>query len=91
MKGFNNCGFNSIVLLKASAKPPTFDAAKIGTKSTAKNINIPWKKSVQHTAINPPRKVYTTTTITPITKAVKYGKPKTILKSFAPETKADAV
>ena len=60
----------SLQLVKASQYPSTTGAApatappfftsaraKMGAMSSAASISRPWKKSVQHTALKPPRKV----------------------------------
>ena len=43
--------------ISAAVAPERVAAAKIGAISSAPSISMPWKKSVQHTAEKPPRKV----------------------------------
>ena len=57
------------MLDNVALRPPILSTAATGTITIAININIPWTKSVQHTAKNPPAKVYDTTTKTAINNA----------------------
>lgn len=61
------------MLPNAGPTPPSEIIAKIGTTMIAKNIKSPWNKSVQQTALKPPKNVYATITTKLITTAHKYG------------------
>ena len=57
VKAFNNSGFTELIFAIVALRPPILSTAATGTITIAININIPWTKSVQHTAKNPPAKV----------------------------------
>ena len=66
------------------------NTAKIGAISIAPRMSIPWKKSVQQTAENPPRKVYPMITSAAMYIAVCAGTPRTVLKSVPHALMLDA-
>ena len=88
---FRKFGLNASTCGKNSVGPPIEKMAMVGTASTQKNIRMPWKKSVQHTAKKPPAKVYEITTTAPMTSETRYGMPNTDENSFAQDTKPEAV
>ena len=63
----------------------------IGIASNAISMSMPWKKSVQHTALNPPRKVYPTIIRAKIIIAVLSFIPgNKVVNTDVPATKAEA-
>ena len=65
--------------------------ATIGTASSANSIRNPWKKSVQQTALKPPRNVYTSIISANIVIAARSDNPgNTVVNTDVPATKLDA-
>ena len=63
----------------------------IGIASSARSIRMPWKKSVQQTALNPPRNVYPTMMSAKRSIAVLPGMfGKSMVNTEVPATNADA-
>ena len=78
-------------VVRAAGSSSRVNPTTIGTISRAAIIRSPWKKSVQQTALNPPRKVYTTTIAAKIIIAVLLGSSGTsVVNTSEPATKADA-
>ena len=63
LNGFKRAGS---IAETTSFIPPALTKTTAGNISNVKNIRSPWIISVQQTAINPPKKVYPTTTIAQI-------------------------
>ena len=56
-------------------------SATIGAAKSEPSISSPWKKSVQHTALKPPRNVYPTIMTAAAYIAICAGTPSTVSKS----------
>ena len=57
------------------------NSARIGVSMSAASMSMPWKKSVQHTALKPPRNTYTRMMAVAMIMAVLALMPVTVLNS----------
>ena len=55
------------------------NTAKMGASIRAASISMPWKKSVQQTALKPPRKTYSRMMMVATIMAVLFSTPRTVL------------